>query len=328
MKKLLVSMMALVLMLTGCGTGEVNTTPTDLSEAKVGVIQLMQHTALDASYEGFKDVLVEAGVNENNIEYLVAGDVSNCSTVADKLVNSGKNLIYAIATPALQSVAAATSDIPVVGCAVTDYESTNLIQSNENPGGNVTGASDLTPIKEQFDLIKELLPDAKNVAIMYCGSEDNSIIQGKIAEEAGKNLGLQTKVYTVSESSEIQSVTEKICSDNNDVIYIPTDNLLATYMSSVEAVASQYKIPVIPGEEGMCAAGGYATYGLDYYNLGKLAGQQALAILKGEATAATTPIAYLDAKDCQLVINLKTAAKCGLETDKAKYNENAKFIEE
>ena len=260
MKKLLVSMMALVLMLTGCGTGDSPSTPTSLEDAKIGVIQLMQHAALDASYEGFKDVLVEAGIKEDNIEYLVAGDVSNCSTVADKLVNGNNNLIYAIATPALQSVAAASSQIPIVGCAVTDYESTNLIQSNDNPGTNVTGASDLTPINEQFDLIKQLLPDAKNVAIMYCGSEDNSIIQGKIAEEAAKKLNLNYKVYTVSESSEIQSVTEKIASDKMDVIYIPTDNLLATYMSSVESVASQYKIPVIPGEEGMCATGGYATY--------------------------------------------------------------------
>ena len=306
MKKLLVSMMALVLMLTGCGTGDSPSTPTSLEDAKIGVIQLMQHAALDASYEGFKDVLVEAGIKEDNIEYLVAGDVSNCSTVADKLVNGNNNLIYAIATPALQSVAAASSQIPIVGCAVTDYESTNLIQSNDNPGTNVTGASDLTPINEQFDLIKQLLPDDKNVAIMYCGSEDNSIIQGKIAEEAAKKLNLNYKVYTVSESSEIQSVTEKIASDKMDVIYIPTDNLLATYMSSVESVASQYKIPVIPGEEGMCATGGYATYGLDYYNLGKLAGQQALAILKGEATPSNTPIAYLDAADCP---------------------ENAKFIE-
>ena len=138
------------------------------------------------------------------------------------------------------------------------------------------------------DLLTKLLPDAKNVAIMYCGSEDNSIIQGKIAEEAAKKLNLNYKIYTVSESSEIQSVTEKIASDKMDVIYIPTDNLLATYMSSVESVASQYKIPVIPGEEGMCATGGYATYGLDYYNLGKLAGQQALAILK-ETKVLPTP---------------------------------------
>ena len=327
MKKLLVSMMALGLMLTGCGTGENNSTPTDLSEAKVGVIQLLQHDALDASYEGFKDVLIDAGVKESNIEYLVAGDVANCPTVADKLVNGENNLIYAIATPALQAAAAATSNLPIVGCAVTDYEQTKLVNSNEEPGGNITGASDLTPIKEQFDLLTQLLPDAKNVAIMYCGSEDNSIIQGKIAEEEAKNLGLNPTIYTVSDSNDIQSVTEKICNDNIDVIYIPTDNLLATYMSSVEAIASQNKIPCIVGEEAVVNNGGFATYGLNYYNLGKLAGEQALAILKGEATAANTPIVFLEADDCELVINLKVAAKCGLSTNKADYPSEAKFVE-
>ena len=327
MKKLLLSMMALGLMLTGCGTGDSPSAPTDLSEAKIGVIQLLQHDALDASYEGFKDVLIEAGVKENHIEYLVAGDVSNCSTVADKLVNGNNNLIYAIATPALQAVAAATTTIPVVGCAITDYEQTKLVNSNNEPGGNITGASDLTPIKEQFDLLTQLLPDAKNVAIMYCGSEDNSIIQGKIAEEQAKAHQLNSKIYTVSDSNDIQSVTEQICNDKNDVIYIPTDNLLATYMSSVEAIASANKIPCIVGEEAVVANGGFATYGLSYYNLGKLAGQQALAILKGEATPANTPIAFLEAKDCELVINLKVATKLGLSGNKADYPENAKFIE-
>ncbi len=327
MKKLLVSMMAVGLMLSGCGSEKGNSSPKDLSEAKIGVIQLMQHDSLDQSYEGFKDVLVEAGVKEDNIDYLVAGETSNCTTVADKLVNGNNDLIYAIATPALQSVAAATQTIPVVGCAITDYESTKLVQSNEKPGGNITGASDLTPIKEQFDLMKQLLPEASKVAIMYCSSEDNSIIQGKMAEEAAKNLGYEYKIYTVSDSNEIQAVTEKIVNDNNDVIYIPTDNVLATYMASVESIASAASIPVIPGAEAMVNDGGYATYGLNYYNLGKLAGEQALAILKGETTAADTPISFLNAEDCQLIVNLKTAKKCGLSTDKADYPEGTTFVE-
>ena len=327
MKKLLVSLMALATVLTGCGTAQSDNSPKDLSEAKIGVIQLMQHESLDESYEGFVEVLTNAGVSKDNIEYLVAGDTSNCTTVADKLVNGNKDLIYAIATPALQAAAAATSTLPIVGCAVTDYESTNLVASNEAPGGNITGASDLTPIKEQFDLIKQLLPETKSVAIMYCSSEDNSIIQGKMAEEIAKNLGLEYKTYTVSESSEIQAVTEKICSDKADVIYIPTDNLLATYISSVEGVASASSIPVIPGAYGMVTDGGYATYGLSYYNLGKLAGEQALAILKGEKTTAETSIGYLAAEDCELIINLKVAQKCGLPTDKSAYPENANFAE-
>lgn len=327
MKKLTVSLLALGLMLTGCGTGNSQGGAKDLSEAKVGVIQLMQHDALDASYEGFKEVLVDAGVKEENIDYQVAGDQANCPTVADKLVNGGNDLIYAIATPALQAVASATSDLPIVGCAVTDYESTKLVKSNDAPGGNVTGASDLTPVAEQFKLMKDLLPNAKKVAIMYCGSEDNSIIQGDIAKKAAKDNGYEYKVYTVSDSNDIQAVTEKIVSDKMDVIYIPTDNLLATYMNSVEAVASPAKIPCIVGEEGMCKLGGFATYGINYKNLGKLAGEQALAILKGEKTAADTAVAQLKAEDCTMLINLKVAKKLGLSTDKADYPKEANFME-
>ncbi|MCI9050087.1 MAG: ABC transporter substrate-binding protein [Coprobacillus sp.] len=328
MKKICACMLALGIMLSGCGS---DTSPSektkDLSEAKVGVIQLMQHDALDASYEGFEEVLLEAGIKKENIDYQVAGDQANCQTVADKLVNGNNDLIYAIATPALQSVASATNELPIIGCAITDYESTKLVKSNDAPGGNVTGASDLTPIEEQFHLMKQLLPDAKKVAIMYCGSEDNSIFQGNIAEQVAKDNGYEYKVYKVSDSNDIQVVTEKIVSDKMDVIYIPTDNLLATYMSSVEAVASPAKIPCIVGEEGMCKSGGFATYGINYKNLGKLAGQQAVAILKGEKTAADTPIAQLKAEDCTMVINLKVAKKCGLSTNKADYPKEANFIE-
>lgn len=327
MKRLLRGFVALsmVLAMTGCGGS--SSSSDDLSSKKIGVIQLMKHVALDKSYEGFKDVLVDAGVKEENIDYQIAGDQSNCTTVADKLVNSDNDLIYAIATPALQAAASATADLPIVGCAVTDYESTKLVKSNEKPGGNVTGASDLTPIEQQFDLLKELLPNAKKVGIMYCSSEDNSKIQGAIAEKAAKKLELEYVTRTISDSNDIQSVVTQLTSnDGVDVIYIPTDNVLATYMSSVEAVASDAKIPVICGEEGMVKEGGFATYGIDYYNLGKLAGKQALAILKGEKTAAETPIEYLASEDCQMVINLKVAKKCGIEINKEDYKD-ATFIE-
>ncbi len=328
MKRLTVSLLALGLMLTGCGTGNSSTEATakDLSKAKVGVIQLMQHEALDASYQGFKDALIAAGVKEDNIDYQVAGDQANCSTVADKLVNGGNDLIYAIATPAAQAAYAASKDIPIVGCAITDYASAGLVKSDDAPGGNVTGASDLTPIQEQFDLMKELLPNTKKVAIMYNGSEDNSIFQGNLAQKAAKDKGLEAKVYKVSDSNDIQAVTSQIVNDGVDVVYIPTDNLLATYMSSVEAITSQAKIPCIVGEEGMCKAGGFATYGINYTNLGKLAGEQAVAILKGEKTAANSPVVQLKAEDCTMVINLKVAKKCGIDIQKADHPK-ATFIE-
>lgn len=318
MKKLTIGLLALGLMLTGCGTGNSSSEKTakDLSKAKVGVIQLMQHEALDASYKGFKDALLKAGVKEDNIDY----------QVADKLVNDGNDLIYAIATPAAQAAYAASKDIPIIGCAITDYASAGLVKSNEKPGGNVTGASDLTPIQEQFDLMKQLLPKAKKVAIMYNGSEDNSIFQGNLAQKAAKDKGLEAKVYKVSDSNDIQAVTSQVVNDGVDVVYIPTDNLLATYMSSVEAITSQAKIPCIVGEEGMCKAGGFATYGINYTNLGKLAGEQAVAILKGEKTAADSPIVQLKAEDCTMVINLKVAKKCGITINKEDHPK-ATFIE-
>lgn len=328
MKKFLLSALVLFIILSGCGTGDLNNhLPKELEEVRIGVIQSMHHNSLDESYRGFKDELVSHGVSEDSFEYLVAGDLSNCTTVADKLVNSNHDLICAISTPALQAVAAATTNLPIVGCAITDYELSRLIESNENPNGHITGASDLTPIKEQFELLTELLPDAKKVAILFCNGEENSLIQGAIAVDAAKQMNLDYKVYTVSESNEIQSVTEKICNDGNDVIYIPTDNLLATYMSSVEGIASEYQVPIIAGSNSMVEDGSYASLGLDYYKLGREAGKQALAILNGEKTAANTPIAYLTAEDCQLIVNLNTAKKCGLSLNKADYPENTKFVE-
>lgn len=327
MKKLLTGLVALGLILAGCSSTDDTSSSTDLSEVKIGVIQYMQHDALDASYEGFVDTVVAAGISEDNIDYQVAGgDQSNCTTISDKLVNDGNDLIYAIATPAAQAAATATSDITIVGSAITDYESVGLVESNDAPGGNVTGASDLTPVAVQFDLMMELLPDTQSVAILYCGSEENSIIQGDLAVATAEELGLDYKIYTVSDTNDIDAVVNQIASDGQDVVYIPTDNLLATYMSSVEAITSQYQIPCIVGEEGMVNNGGLATYGINYYSLGVIAGEQALAILNGETTAAETPIEYLAAEDCAMTINLTIAEKCGITINQEDYPD-ATFVE-
>ena len=328
MKKLAVGMLALGLMLTGCGYDgdDASSSTTDLSKAKIGVNQYAEHPALDAAYKGFKEELIKAGVKEENIDFQNASnDPSNCTTIAEKLVNDGNDLIYAIATPAAQAVANKTTEIPVVLSAVTDPESAGLVKSNEKPGGNVTGASDLTPIAEQMKLLKQLLPNAKKIAIMYCGAESNSEFQGKIAEQEAQNNGLEYIVKTVADSNDIQSVTNAIVGEKVDAVYIPTDNLLAQYMSSVSQITNAAKIPCIVGEEGMTANGGFATYGLSYENLGKLAAQQALAILKGEKTAADTPIGYLEKEDCTLIIN-KVAKQCGITINEADF-ENATYIE-
>lgn len=281
---------------------------------KIGMIQYVQHAALDKATQGFKDALKDAGyVEGQNLtldEQNAQGDVSNCETIANTLVNEGVDLIFANATPAAQAVAAKTSDIPIVITSVTDPESSGLVSSNDKPGGNVTGTSDLTPVEQQIDLLMQLIPDAKTIAIMYNNSEDNSIFQADIARKYAESKGLKTTDFTVSDSSQIQSVAESMVG-KVDAVYIPTDNLLAEGMANVTQVTNANHLPVIVGESGMCENGGLATYGIDYYNLGVKAGEMAVKVLEG-ASPADMPIEYLPAEECELSINMTAAEQLGI----------------
>lgn len=312
MKKLSVLLLAMGLFLGGCASN--STEPKELSEVKIGAIQFAQHPALDKAYEGFKDTLIEAGVKEENIDFQNAsGDPSNCQTIAEKFVNDGDDLIYAIATDALQAAANKTTDIPIVGAAVTDFETAGVVQSNDKPGTNVTGASDLNPIQEQLQLLQTLVPDAKDIAIFYCSDEANSVYQGEIALEAAKDLGLNAEIVTVSnDSSAIQQVAQSMIG-KFDAVYIPTDNLLASNMATVAQVTNENNLPVIVGEESMCENGGLATLSLDYYTVGQNAGKQALAILNGESQVEETPITFVKGEDCNYFVNQKVASQLGIE---------------
>ena len=280
---------------------------------KIGVIQLVEHSALDANYKGFVDGLAEAGyVDGKNIkiDYQNAqGEQANCVTIAQKFVNSKDDLIFAIATPAAQAVANATKKIPVVISSVTDPESAKLVKSNKAPGKNVTGTSDLTPCAAQMDLIKKLFPEAKTVGMLYCSSEQNSLFQVKLAEDACDKIGLKYVEATVSNSNEIQQVTQSLCG-KVDVIYSPTDNMIAAGMPLVAKIATDNKVPTICGEEGMVKAGGFATYGINYYELGKQTAKMAVQILKGEKKPAEMPIEYLST--CDFVVNQETAKALGV----------------
>ena len=280
---------------------------------KIGVIQLVEHSALDANYKGFVDGLAEAGyVDGKNIkiDYQNAqGEQANCVTIAQKFVNSKDDLIFAIATPAAQAVANATKKIPVVISSVTDPESAKLVKSNKAPGKNVTGTSDLTPCAAQMDLIKKLFPEAKTVGMLYCSSEQNSLFQVKLAEDACDKIGLKYVEATVSNSNEIQQVTQSLCG-KVDVIYSPTDNMIAAGMPLVAKIATDNKVPTICGEEGMVKAGGLATYGINYYELGKQTAKMAVQILKGEKKPAEMPIEYLST--CDFVANQQTAKALGV----------------
>lgn len=306
MKKMVLALMVAALCLTSCQK-------SNNKVLKIGVVQLVEHSALDANYKGFVDGLAEAGYvdGENiKIDYQNAqGEQANCVTIAQKFVNGKSDLIFAIATPAAQAAANLTKKIPIVISSVTDPESANLVASNSAPGKNVTGTSDLTPCAAQMELITTLFPEAKTVGMLYCSSEQNSHFQIKLAEEACEKLGLEYVEATVSNSNEIQQVTQSLCG-KVDVIYSPTDNMIAAGMPLVAQVAIENKIPTIVGEEGMCKAGGLATYGINYYELGKQTARMAVRILKGESKPAEMPIEYLDT--CDFLVNEETAKALGI----------------
>lgn len=280
---------------------------------KIGVIQLVEHPALDKSYQGFVDGLKEAGYvdGENiTIDYENAqGEQANCVTIAQKLVSDEDDLILAIATPAAQAVANLTSTIPVLVTAVTDPQSASLVQSNEKPGTNVSGTSDLTPCEQQINLLKKILPDAKKVAMLYCSSEENSRFQVNIAKKACDKIGLSYVDATVSNTNEVQQVVQSLAG-KVDAIYSPTDNMIASCMATVVMVANENKIPTIVGEEGMVEGGGLATYGIDYYELGKQTAVMAVDVLKNGKKPADMPIQYLD--KCKFSYNSDTAAELGI----------------
>lgn len=296
----------------GTAEGESKEAKADGESYKIGVLQLVQHPALDKANEGFFAALDEAGINYEKDYQNASGDQSTCQTMAEKLVNEGNDLIFAIATPAAQAVAGVTSDIPILLSAVTDPAVSGLVESNEKPNCNVSGTSDMTPVKEQIGMIKKFLPEAKSVGFIYCNAESNSQIQVDLAKEACDAEGLEYKEYTVSNSNELQTVVESMVG-NVDVIYAPTDNMIAAGMSTVSMVANENKIPTVVGEGGMVDQGGLVTYGIDYYQLGYMAGEQAIDILVNGADIAEMPIGYLDASKCELKINEDTEKALGLD---------------
>lgn len=283
---------------------------------RIGVNQYVEHAALDASYKGFVDALAEAGYVDGEkikIDYQNAqGDNANATTIATKLVNDNNDLILSIATPTALAVANATKDIPILVTAVTDPAEAGLVPSNEGaPGGNVSGTSDMNPIQQQIELLVKLVPDAKKIALLYTSSEPNSKIQADIAEEIAATLGIECQTATISNTNEIQQVVESLI-DKVDAIYAPTDNTIAKAMPTVAMVANANNLPVICGEGGMVDAGGLATYGMNYYELGKLTGKQAVKIIEGTAKVGDMPIEYLPLEGCELKINEEVATQLGI----------------
>lgn len=279
----------------------------------VGVLQLTEHAALDANNEGFVAALKDSGLDITIDQQNAQNDQSSCQTIATKFVSDEDDLIFAIGTPAAQAAAGATTEIPIVGSAITDFAASGLVESNDAPGGNITGSSDLTPVAEQIQMLARVLPDVKTVGLLYASNEANSEIQIDMAKEALDELGIDYKVYTVSSSNEIQAVVETAVSEI-DALYSPTDNTIAAAAAQVGQICLENKIPFIPGEEGMFTDGqGLFTLSIDYYNLGYTAGEMAVKILKGEAEPADMAIETTPIDKLQVFKNEDVAAELGID---------------
>lgn len=279
----------MVLSLAACGSN--GDKASDSKHYTIGICQLVQHEALDAATKGFRDAITDALGAENVTfdEQNAAGDSATCATICNGFVSSGVDLILANATGALQAAAAATKDIPILGTAVTEYGvALGIDNFGGTVGGNISGTSDLAPLDQQAAMITELFPDAKNVGIIYCSGEPNSVYQVEVVKAALEKAGCTVNPYTFSDTNDVVSVTST-ASDANDVLYIPTDNTAA---SCAEAIKSAAKKPIIAGEEGICKACGVATLSIDYYELGRTTGEMAVKILKGEADISTMAIEY------------------------------------
>lgn len=313
MKKLLIILSAGILMLACSNNSGSTSSQDDGALKKIGIIQLVEHNALDQANKGFVDGLKEAGYEDGKnitIDYQNAqGEQANCITISQKFVNDRVDLILAIATPAAQAAANTTKDIPILVTAVTDPADAKLVADNTAPGGNVTGTSDLTPVKEQIDLLKKLVPSAQKIAFLYNSSEQNSKFQVDMAKAKSDEVGLSYIDATITNPNDIQQVVQSLVG-KVDAVYVPTDNMVSAGMANVIAITEPAKIPVICGEAAMLNAGGLATYGIDYYELGKLTANQAVKILKGESKPADMPIEYI--QNPVLEVNTNAAQKLGV----------------
>lgn len=259
---------------------------------KVGVCQFVQHDALDAATQGFEDALKDKlGDSVQITVQNASGDVATCITIVNGFLSSNVDLIMANATPALQAAQAATGDIPILGTSVTDYGTALGIGNFSGvTGTNISGTSDLAPLDEQAKMILELFPNAKNVGLLYCSAEANSVYQIKIVKSLLEEKGIKCAEFAFSDSNDVASVTTNACSFS-DVIYIPTDNTAASCTETIRNVVELAKVPVVAGEEGICKGCGVATLSISYYELGYTTGKMAAEILLG-SDVSVMPIEY------------------------------------
>lgn len=302
---------AAVLGLAGCGGSSEK--KADVSgKTDIAIVQLMQHGSLDAANKGFLDALAENGYGPDKInvdQQNAQGDQSNLKSITARFKSADPDLICAIGTPAAQSVANEISKTPIVGIAITDYVQAKLVKSNDAPGTNVTGASDMNPVSAPIDLAMKILPDAKTAGLLYCSSEMNSEVQANEMKAYAESRGLAVETRTISSVNDIQQAAESLVG-SVDFLYIPTDNVIASSVPTLTKVTDAAKIPVFAAYEQAAKEGALAAVSVDYYRLGKQAGAMAAKILKGEAKPETTPVETQ--KDLIVVINQKSAEALGI----------------
>lgn len=290
--KLLALLAAMCMVFCGCGTnGDAQNVAA--TGYKIGVMQLMDHKALNEAQDGFIAALNDNGLeNGQNMTLLLEngqGDQNNLVTIADKFVSENVDLAFCIATPSAQAMAGKTTTIPIVATAITSFTQAGLAVSNDAPGHNVTGTSDLNPIDAQIDLLLRLFPDVKTVGFLYTSSEDNSILQVDIARQHLEGLGIKTVERTIINTNDIQQAAQALVSEC-DAIYVPTDNNISSTMPNISEIATAAGIPIICGEENQVYGGATATYGITYFGIGYTAGLMALDILQNGTDPATMPI--------------------------------------
>lgn len=308
MKRLLALLLTVGMVATLTACGGTNTTKTtndtansetqtstgdDAATYTVGICQLVQHEALDAATQGFKDALTEElGDKVTFDEQNAQGDSNTCSTIINGFVSNKVDLILANATPALQAAAAGTNEIPILGTSVTEYGvALELTDFNGTVGTNVSGTSDLAPLDGQADMLQELFPDAKNVGLLYCSSEANSQYQVDTIKTYLEEKGYACEYYAFSDSNDLSSVVTNAANEM-DVIYVPTDNTVASNTELINNICQPAGVPIVAGEEGICSGCGVATLSISYYDLGVATGKMAAKVLTGEADIASMPIEY------------------------------------
>lgn len=300
---------ALALALTGCSKSAETPTDAESKTYHIGITQIVSHPSLDDAREGFKQALADAGLEVEYDEQNAQSDQATASAIANKFAGANLDLILAISTPVAQATTQVVTTTPILFTAVTDPVAADLVASNEAPGGNVTGTTDMNPVADQIALVKQVKPDAKTVGIIYSSGEVNSEVQVKVAREAAAKEGLEVVEKTISTGAEVVQAAQAL--SGVDAIYVPTDNNVVAGLDSVIQVAEEAQIPLIAGETVSVEKGALISVGLDYFTLGQQTGQMAVKILTEGADPATMPVE--EQKKPRLVINTGAAKRMGVE---------------